>query len=213
PAGVEVRPVLLPGREVRLAEPLPARFDDLIDQMADALAPAADRPYAVFGVSLGAILGFEIARAVRARTGRPPAHLFAAARPAPQYGSPGPRMAGLTDAEFVAELTRRWNGIPAAVLNDPGLLEYFLPILRADVGLLEGYVYRPGPPLPCGITALGGITDDSVPRESLLPWRDLGLGDFAVRMLPGDHFFVQSARAEVLAVVRAALAGVLANRP
>lgn len=206
PADVEVRPVLLPGREVRLADPMPARLDALVAQLDDALAPGLDRPYAVFGVSLGAVLGYEWARAAWARTGRPPVHLFAAARPAPQLGGGGgARMSALSDREFVAELTRRWNGIPAAVLNDPGLLDYFLPILRADVAVLEGYEYRPGPPLPCGITTLGGTADASVPRDLLLPWRDLGLGDFAVRMLAGDHFFVQSARDDVLAVVAAAL--------
>jgi 4'-phosphopantetheinyl transferase len=99
----------------------------------------------------------------------------------------------LPDAEFRDEL-RRLKGTPAAVLNDDELMELLLPTLRADFALCETYAFAPAPPLTCPISALGGLADDTVSRQDLDAWREQGTGPFRLRMLPGDHFFLQTAQ-------------------
>src|SRR5689334_14765630 len=71
---MEVRPVQVPGREKRLREKPFSQLLPLVQAMAEALP--CDKPFAVFGHSMGALLTFELARELR-RKGRPgPFHLF-----------------------------------------------------------------------------------------------------------------------------------------
>src|SRR4051794_36920377 len=75
-AAVEVVAVQPPGRETRFREPPFTDWRSLVVSLADALP--ADRPFALFGHSLGALLAFELARELRRRGGPPPDHLFVA---------------------------------------------------------------------------------------------------------------------------------------
>src|SRR5687768_10798540 len=59
PPSVEVCPVQLPGRENRLREPPFTRIDPLVRALAHALRPNLNRPFALFGHSMGALIGFE----------------------------------------------------------------------------------------------------------------------------------------------------------
>jgi len=85
---------------------------------------------------------------------------------------------------------RRYNGTPAAILDNVELMELMLPVLRADFALLETYRYQAQRPLTCAITALWGEQDQIVRREDMTPWQIHTEGPFWLRQMPGDHFFV-----------------------
>lgn len=63
PASVQVCPVEIPGRGRREGEPAINTVPELAKQLAHSL-PLADKPYAVFGSCLGAIIGYEVVREV-----------------------------------------------------------------------------------------------------------------------------------------------------
>lgn len=205
PAEVEVCPVQLPGRESRIRE---RPFDDLnalVDALVPELLPLLDRPFAFFGHSMGAMIGFEVARRLRARRLACPQRMFASGRRAPQLPPKGERRTfDLPKNEFVEELGRL-NGTPREVLEHPELLELLLPILRADFSVCQTYSYVPGEPLDIPITVLGGSEDSDVSRTGLEAWREQTSGAFKLHMLPGDHFFINSARARVCQLVGAEL--------
>jgi medium-chain acyl-[acyl-carrier-protein] hydrolase len=181
-------------------------MEGLVAALHEGLLPYLDRPYAFFGHSLGALISFELARALR-RSGSPgPVHLFASAHRAPQCPNPHPDMRHLEDGPFVDEIRRRYGGIPQAVLEHPELMALMLPCLRADFTVFETYRYADERPLECPISAFGGQADDYVRQDALEAWSTQTARGFSLRMLPGDHFFVQGARAQVLATVTAALA-------
>jgi medium-chain acyl-[acyl-carrier-protein] hydrolase len=204
PDAVEACPVQLPGREARFREAAFTRLRPLVESLAAGLRPHLDRPFAFFGHSLGALVAFELARRL-ARDGRPgPVHLFVSGCVAPQTATRETSIHTLPDAEFREEL-RRLNGTPAAALDDDELMELVLPTLRADFALYETYAFDPGPPLACPITALGGLGDDGVGSQDLDAWREQTTGPFRMRMLPGDHFFVHTARTPLLRAVEQAL--------
>jgi surfactin synthase thioesterase subunit len=206
PPDVELCAVQMPGRESRWKEPPYTRMDALVPALHDGLLPYLDRPYAFFGHSLGALTSFELARALR-RSGRPgPVHLFASAHRAPQCPNPHPDMRHLEDGPFVDEIRRRYGGIPQAVLEHPELMALMLPCLRADFTVFETYSYGDDRPLECPISTFGGQADDYVRQDALEAWATQTTGGFSLRMLPGDHFFVQGSRASVVATVTAALA-------
>ena len=204
PATVEVCPVQFPGRGSRLAERPFTHLPHLVQVLAAALAPQLDKPFAFFGHSLGALLSFEFARQIRREYGLQPAQLFVSAYPAPQQHRIRSSIHTLPEPAFLEEV-RRLNGTPREVLDSPELLELIIPILRADFALSERYLFVPEPPLDCPITAFGGLQDDLTPRDGLEAWREQTNALCVVRMLPGDHFFINTAQPSLLRTLHADL--------
>ncbi|MDR5726224.1 MAG: alpha/beta fold hydrolase, partial [Terriglobia bacterium] len=188
PADVEVCPVQFPGRGTRLMETPFTQLAPLVQALAQALVPLLDKPFAFFGHSLGALVGFELARQLRRQSGVQPVRLFVSADRAPQFPLRDRQIHALPEGEFLLEL-RRLNGIPGKVLEDVELTQMMLPVLRADLAVYETYVYSTEPPLCCPISAYGGLQDHRVNRGHLEAWRDQTSGSFSLRMFPGDHFF------------------------
>ena len=85
-----VVPVQLPGRENRMAEAPLLAMDEIVEQAAQAMLPYVDAPYALFGHSLGARVGFEVARFMRRRGHALPVHLFVSGSRAPEIPEPQP---------------------------------------------------------------------------------------------------------------------------
>jgi medium-chain acyl-[acyl-carrier-protein] hydrolase len=191
PADVEVCPVQFPGRGTRLLETPFTQLLPLIEALAQALVPLMDKPFAFFGHSLGALVGFELARQLRRQSGVQPVRLFISADLAPQIPHRDRPLHALPEGELLAEL-RRLNGIPGKVLEEAELMQMILPILRADFAVYETYVYSAEPPLNCPISTFGGLQDQRVSRGDLEAWRDQTNGSFSVRMFPGDHFFLNT---------------------
>ncbi|WP_199239257.1 thioesterase [Streptomyces sp. ICBB 8177] len=189
--GVSVRPVQPPGRETRLRETPHTTMAALVAELADGLLSVENGPYAVYGHSLGALVGFELLREIRRRGGPEPAHLFVSGSAAPGDDpvDDGPPVAAMTDAEVVA-LLRRIGGTPEWMLTDPTVLRMILPPFRADFTVKESYACPPEPPLTVPVTALAATDDPRAGAADVAGWRDQTLGRFRVHTLTGGHFAV-----------------------
>jgi medium-chain acyl-[acyl-carrier-protein] hydrolase len=205
PQEVELFAVQLPGRESRLREQCVTTIADAVGGVLCAFESLLDRPFALFGHSLGALLAFETARQLAHDGGPKPLHLFASGRRAPHLPGRHAPIVPLDRHAFIEEITRRYEGIPPQVLREPELLDLMLPALRADMTMLETYTFADRPPLSCPITAYAGSDDHEVHREELLAWRVHTRSAFDYRIFPGSHFFIQSARAALVADVAAIL--------
>lgn len=190
PRWVSLYPVELPGRESRLHDRAFDRIAPLVAALVHDLAPYVHKPFAFYGHSMGALIAFELARALRASAGVQPSHLFVSGCQAPNAPLRRAPIHALPRAAFVREL-RRMRGTPAEILDCGELMDLMLPTLRADFSLCETYVYRPGLPLNCPISAFGGSEDPLVSRDDLAGWHEQTNGSFALRLFPGGHFFVQ----------------------
>jgi len=191
PAEIEVVAVQPPGRAGRSRERPFDRLGPLVEALAAAVLPHLDRPYAFFGHSMGALIAFELTRHLRRAHGTQPARLFVSGRRAPHLPRTKKPMHDLPEQEFMSEL-RGLNGTPEEVLAHPELMEMMLPLLRADFAVVETYEFAPEAPLECPVRAYGGLRDREVSREQLEGWREHTSADFGVRMLPGDHFYLQA---------------------
>jgi medium-chain acyl-[acyl-carrier-protein] hydrolase len=207
---VELIAVELPGRGRRLKAQPYVRIDDLVPALLDALQPAFEPPFAIFGHSLGALTAFELARALRAAQLPQPAHLFVSGHTPPRLTERGGPIAALPTESFVERL-RSFGGTPPEILADAELLELVLPVLRADFALAESHRYRAQEPLAMPITAYSGTNDQFAPAALMAGWQAETTGTFALKELPGAHFFLHTARVTLLRDIGATLAGLIAR--
>lgn len=204
---VEVIAVQLPGRENRIREPL--ALDSA--QIAAAINAAADRPFAIFGHSLGGRLGFEVIRAMR-RAGSPqPQRFYPSASRAPDETAESPLdgLSRLSDQDLVDRLAAA-GGFPAAVLAMPELMELVLPTVRADLRWVDGYQYVPEPPLGMPVIAFAGEYDEGAPPARMAGWLRQTTAGGTLRTLPGGHFFLQERFEELVGLIEADLLAVAA---
>jgi medium-chain acyl-[acyl-carrier-protein] hydrolase len=215
PGVVEVASVRLPGRERRFHEPPLRRMDTLLSRLAEGVGPHLDRRYALFGHSVGARIAFELARTLRRHGAAPPVVLFVSGSHAPQAPRVPPTH-DLPDKELI-EWLRKLGGTLPEVLDNPALLSVLLPVLRADLSVADSYVYTPEPPLDCPIRGFRGAHDTGVPLELAAAWQAQTHSGFALRTLPGGHFFLHTQQRALLDAIAADLdhlvAGAAAQRP
>ncbi|MCG8907010.1 MULTISPECIES: thioesterase II family protein [Pseudomonas] len=197
PNWIEACPVELPGRGRRFAESLQTDLRALASQLADEIAARLDQPYALFGHSLGGLLAFELAHALRERGLPRPQALFASAASAPARRDSHRELAQeQSDAQLI-ERMRRLGGTPEAVFADEEMLRLTLPVMRADFLLCGLYDYRPRAPLACPIHVFGGKAD-RLSVDSLSAWQDETSAGFSLEMLDGGHFFLNTGEARLL---------------
>jgi surfactin synthase thioesterase subunit len=160
---------------------------------------ATDTPYALFGHSMGSLIAFELAVTLERDGGTPPDALFVSGRRPPSELHTGQHLHDLPDDAFLDAMDARYGGVPAAVRDEPELLALFLPALRADVRTFETYAPLTGCRVRCPVHVYGGA-DDTHPRpDQLAGWRAVAESDVTVRVFPGEHFYLTTARADLVA--------------
>ena len=98
-------------------------------------------------------------------------------------------------------MQKTYGAVPEAIRQSAELRQIFLPILRADVELLETYEESSSAPLNCPITALGGINDPAISRKKLEGWKTRTKSEFKQYDFPGKHFFIDEERRSVVAAI------------
>jgi len=199
---VEVTALRLPGRENRIRER--PEVDPVA--VASVIDAAATRPYALFGHSMGARLGFEVISELR-RTGRPlPVRLYPSGSLPPDQRSSSALdgLSVLPDEELVARLSAA-GGVPEAVLAEPELVEMLLPVLRADLTWVDDYAYVPDEPLPVPMVAFAGAADPVAPPSRMTGWAAHTSAGFALHTLPGGHFFLHDHTGTIASTIEADL--------
>lgn len=210
PEAVEVVAVQLPGREYRLAEPVLTDMGQIVTALGEVLPPLLDKPFVFFGHSMGALLGFDLSRMLRARGLRQPELLIASGRNAPRFKWRDAGIQVLPDDEFIAAV-RDYNGTPAALLAEESLRELWLPRLRADLTISAMYEYVEERPLECSIVVMFGEEDGLVSDVGLQGWLTQATAGVRFFRYPGNHFFLHSAERLVLAQIHAELEDQLAR--
>ena len=193
PSSVEVCAVQLPGRGSRWDERPFTDLALLIDTFAKELRPFWDKPFALFGHSMGAIISFELARYLYREYGIEPLHLFVSGSCAPNFPRHLLPSYDLSASGYL-ETLRRLNGIPTRVLEHEELMKLLLPVLRADFQMMRTYTYGDATSLACPITAFCGVSDEEVSTECISAWREQTAGRFSLKLIEGDHFFLQKSK-------------------
>jgi pyochelin biosynthesis protein PchC len=189
---VSVEAVQYPGRQERFGEAPSTSLEDLADRIAHVLAAdqqaSPDRPLALFGHSMGALLAFEVAGRLEAQN-LDPTHVFASGTGAPSRRQVEEREGPRTDAELIEELAEL-DGTASEILADPEILELILPAVRADFEAVDTYQFRQLPALRCPLTALTGESDSGAEIADVRAWAEHSASTFDLHVYPGGHFYL-----------------------
>ncbi len=208
PKGVEVASPQLPGRDSLVGVEPVVDLPTLVDLVATGIRPLLDRPFVMFGHSLGALLAFEATRLLRRQGGPLPRLLMVSARSAPHLPPTRPAIHHLPRESFLEEF-RRYGGMPADGRVSEELVELLLPALRADMRMHEEYDFAEETPLDVPLAAFGGRDDPEVDREELMAWSEHTTAGFLLRLFPGRHFYTGESRGELLATISGLLGNLL----
>ena len=199
PASIEPIAVQLPGRGDRFRErPLDA-MAPLLDALVEAMHPLLDRPFAFYGLSMGARVAWALSHRLRDLALPLPCALFLASAAAPGWEESQPGWEE-RKADLVRYL-REMGGTPPEVFAEPDLLASMLPTLRADLTLVDSFRFRPAVPLDMPIHAYAGADDTEGSPERMSGWRAETRGRFALDVVAGGHFFDPSGEQYVIRTV------------
>lgn len=202
PRSIELVVVELPGRGQRLGEPLIHDLDALVHEISDAMSVILDKPFALFGHSMGTLLAYELLFKLQDEHQRSPRHLFVSGRGAPHRPSREDPIHKLPQNEFIEKL-KEYNGTPKEVLEHQELMDLMVPIIRADFQVCETYSRPDYRHFTIPVSVFGGLQDAGASREDLEAWAQLTEGACTVRMFPGGHFYFLNSQMNLLqAIVR-----------
>lgn len=178
-----------PGRGSRIREPLPVTLDLLVDDITLQLKKTIDisKKYIIYGHSMGALLAYLVCRKVHMQGWPMPEKLIVSGRKAPHLKRRR-YLAGLPDDHFMKEVTAL-GGIPDEVIRHPELMEYIMPILKADFRVYESYKYVQAGKLPVPIDVFYG-DEEGIAPEDIAGWKDESLKTVNIREMKGNHFFI-----------------------
>ncbi|KAM6959147.1 S-acyl fatty acid synthase thioesterase, medium chain [Aplochiton taeniatus] len=196
-SSIEVYAVILPGRERRAKQSFFRSMQQIVDEVIDVLVPVLkEKPFALFGHSMGAITSFAVATALKKIHKLEPIHIFLSGASAPYSETriSAPKRSNQSDEDFLTWMTSI-GGTPPELLANPEVLKLFLPALKSDLQIVEDYsCNQPDSPLiSCPVTCFDGKQDIS---HDLQAWKAISSGDFTVKMLEGPHFYLKDSTNE-----------------
>jgi len=202
---VEVWSAQLPGREDRFEEQPLRRIAPMAAQLRAAAAPLLDRPFALFGHSMGALLAFELARELRRHGDPAPSRMFVSGCPAPGLPRRRPAASTLADPDLLRRLAEM-AGPSVSALRDPEVLLWLAPTIRADLEACETHRPAEEPRLTVPLIPLAATDDSEVTVDEVAEWRRHSEHCDPVRVFEGGHLYLLDHREEVLARLAAELA-------
>ncbi len=181
-------------------------WQPLMELLLQDVEPYLDRPFAIFGHSMGALVGIKLAHELRRRHGVDPVWMGLSACIAPAMRERETKWLDCPHSELMDEIVSL-NGTAPDILGNDEFMALIAPVLRADFHLCGTYARGDGPPLACPVLVLGGSQDDEVMEspDNLSAWAQETSGAFDLQLLDADHFFINSHQDDVIARVEASL--------
>jgi surfactin synthase thioesterase subunit len=188
PADVAAQAVQLPGRVDRRSEEPFDAMDPLVEAMCEAFtAELDDRPYAVFGHSMGALLAYRLALAME-REGRAPILLGAAGWAPEGFAVPTQEQIELPQEELV-EWVVSLGSVPPELYQDPELLAMTMPPTRADLKICVEYA-DDGAAMSCPVVTYTAKEDPLMASDATKSWVPRCSSYLGNCEFPGGHFFI-----------------------
>jgi len=199
PAEIGMQALTLPGRQSRRAEPLPMDWAALLDDLHSGLLAALDdeRPYALFGHCIGAMLAYRLTVRLEAQ-GEPAPSLLGMSGWAPAGFFRAPPGSERLPISELSELFKDLGAFPAELWDDQDMLDLVLPPVIADYRIAAQYE-DDAAVVDCPLVSYAGQSDPLlVEPDAMMTWTGRSRRYLGHREFPGDHFYVNDHTAAVL---------------
>lgn len=197
---VEICCLQLPGREERYYEKPYVHINECLQELSENFQKFIELPYVFFGHSMGSLFCYEISRFLESMNVPLPLHVFLSGARPPRKFIMDSCISQLNDDDLVDEL-KKYNGIPEDILNEKDYIKIFLPIIRADLLIMESYNFNNNYRFSMPLTVFGGESDSAVDCKELKEWNDFTRAYCRIFILPGDHFFIFSEKIKILSEI------------
>lgn len=199
PADIGVQALTLPGRQSRRSEPLPVDWETLLDELHQALLPTLDdeRPYALFGHCIGAMLAYRLTVRLEA-DGDPTPELLGMSGWAPRGFYRAPAGYEKLSMSELAGPFKDLGAFPAELWADPDMLDLVLPPVIADFRIAAQYC-DDGAVVDCPLLSYAGLSDQLlVEPGAMRVWTERSRRYLGHREYPGQHFYINDHAAAVM---------------
>jgi len=187
---VELVLIQPPGRGSRFNEVAHTSMESIVLELMESASYITSLPYVFFGHSLGSRVSFELLLKLQASNFPAPEYLIASGSRAPHVPRPGASSYNLPQHEFI-EVLKSYGGTPKEIFEQPELMRTLLPLLRADFKISDTFQSKIIS-INCPLLVLGGDADNIVSTEQLKAWSEVSNGNIQIRLIKGDHFFIDS---------------------
>lgn len=188
PDFIDVKVLEYPGRGEKSSQALITDAISLAELMLNEIRDQLGTPYSIYGHSMGTLIGLLLLRKIEENGLKMPEFVFFT-------GSEGPRSRKfekdrhlLPKDELIEEL-RLLGGVTEDVLNEPDIMDFFLPIIRADFQAIESFKYFETAPLNVPMTIAIG-TQEKVSSDQAKSWQHETRFPLEIMQFHGNHFFI-----------------------
>ncbi|HEY3004850.1 MAG TPA: alpha/beta fold hydrolase, partial [Kribbellaceae bacterium] len=199
PAEIGAQALTLPGRQSRRTEPLPVDLDALLGDLHQAMLATVDdeRPYALFGHCIGAMLAYRLTVRLEAEGDRPPSLLgMSGWAPEGFYRAPEDHDT-LSMSEF-GGLFKDLGAFPEELWADPDMIDLVLPPVIADFRVAAQYEDDKAV-VDCPLVSYGGGSDPLlIEPAAMTTWAERSRRYLGHKEYPGGHFYVNEHAAAVM---------------
>ncbi|MBS7531070.1 thioesterase [Hazenella sp. IB182353] len=189
---VELIPVELAGRGSRMNEDFYANFQDAVHDLYTFIETQIDhQSYAILGHSIGSLLAFEITQELQSNRKALPKFIVLSGRRPPDITIEEgfSNLLGMNDEDFLRHLSRT-DGIPIG-LEKSRIISEFLPIIKADLNLVQYYVFNQRlPRLDVPFLVLYGKEDVLATSDVVCGWEKFTSKSCERYAFSGKHFFL-----------------------
>jgi len=202
PLDIEFWIVNYPGREGRFLEPFSDSIYNLSREIVQSLFKLRPLPLLIFGHSLGAAIGFEVAQLYETNNGKDLSKLIVSSRSPKKQSTELTNMLKLSDGALINAVCKKYGGIGLEIIENHEFQQFFTPILRSDLNLLSNYSTPSNPKLNTDIQAYFGDEDDSFSSSDINEWQNYTNKNFVVAKFSGGHFYFQGNLENILKIVK-----------
>lgn len=195
PPHIELIPLDLPGRGKRLNEECLTTSAQMVADILPVIRENAGHPYAIYGHSLGSLLAYLVTHKIVEENLPLPKRLILTGRGGASVKRTDTPRYQLPKEAFI-EALREMGGMDD-VLESEELMEFFEPILRADLQAAETYEYQASLPFDVPITVMIG-DKEGITEEDASAWQKETTQPIDLNILPGNHFFIFDHEQEIM---------------
>ena len=196
---IELIPLELKGRGMRLDEPFYEDFEDMLNDLYEMVTNEinANDKYILFGHSMGAYAAFCLETMLEKNLGKCAEYIFLSGREAPPFWVSGKKyISHLNHHEFLQEI-KSYGGIDEKFLGDEDVLAFILPIIRNDFRVIETLDSSDvGEVLQAPIMVLNGKGDNLNP-DHVEVWRSFSTAGCEIKYFSGGHFYIDDNLGEI----------------